>query len=272
MPLHAIRARSLSEQVFEQLAAEIITGRYAPGSQLPAERALTVVFDVNRHVVREALKRLEQIGLVKISQGGGTKVLDFKRHAGLDLLAVMSEYARAGDDVAAIWLAVLEMRAAIAADAARLCAVRATEETKQELLALVNQMKSTSGEDELFRLDLRFWELLADGANNIAYRLALNTMTRSAEVKGALAVQWSVYELKKADYWLPVATAIASGDANGAESLTRETMRAAVDRFSASIARAATSPATPETPETRPPQPVSPARRVRAAPHPAKSR
>ena len=272
MPLHAIRARSLSEQVFEQVAAEIITGRYAPGSQLPAERALTVVFDVNRHVVREALKRLEQIGLVKISQGGGTKVLDFKRHAGLDLLAVMSEYARAGDDVAAIWLAVLEMRAAIAADAARLCAVRATAETKQELLVLVHQMKSTSGEDELFRLDLRFWELLADGANNIAYRLALNTMTRSAEVKGALAVQWSVYELRKADYWLPVATAIASGDASRAESLTRETMRAAVDRFSASIGRAATSPTTPETPETRPPQPVSPARRVRAAPHPAKSR
>jgi GntR family transcriptional repressor for pyruvate dehydrogenase complex len=270
MPLHAIRARSLSEQVFEQVAAEIITGRYAPGSQLPAERALTVVFDVNRHVVREALKRLEQIGLVKISQGGGTKVLDFKRHAGLDLLAVMSEYARAGDDVAAIWLAVLEMRAAIAADAARLCALRATAETKKELLALVHQMQSTSGEDELFRLDLRFWELLSDGANNIAYRLALNTMTRSAEVKGALAVQWSVYELKKADYWLPVATAIAAGDANRAESVTRETMRAAVDRFSANIGRAATSPTRPETPETEPP--AAPARRVRAAPNPAKSR
>ncbi|HEX4447797.1 MAG TPA: GntR family transcriptional regulator, partial [Polyangiaceae bacterium] len=99
MPLHAIRARSLSEQVFEQLAAEIITGRYSPGDNLPAERALTDVFDVNRHVVREALKRLEQIGLVKVSQGGGTKVLDFKRHAGLDLLAIMSEHARGGEDV-----------------------------------------------------------------------------------------------------------------------------------------------------------------------------
>ncbi len=185
MPLHAIRSRSLSEQVFEQVAAEIITGRYAPGSHLPAERALTVVFDVNRHVVREALKRLEQIGLVKISQGGGTKVLDFKRHAGLDLLAIMSEHARGGDDVAAIWLAVLEMRVVIAADLARLCALRAGDDVKQDLVLLAQQMKSTSNDDELFRLDVRFWERLADGAGNIAYRLALNTMTRSVEVKGA---------------------------------------------------------------------------------------
>jgi GntR family transcriptional repressor for pyruvate dehydrogenase complex len=241
MALHAIRSRSLSEQVFEQVAAEIITGRYAPGANLPAERALTDVFDVNRHVVREALKRLEQIGLVKISQGGGTKVLDFKRHAGLDLLAVMAEHARGGDDVAAIWLAVLEMRAVIAADTARLCALRAGDDVKQELLALAHKMKETSNEDELFRLDVRFWERLSDGAGNIAYRLALNTMTRSAEVKGALAMQWLAYELRKGEFRLPVATAIASGDSLEAEAVTREAMREAVQSFATSIGRDATT-------------------------------
>ncbi len=235
MPLHAIRSRSLSEQVFEQVAAEIITGRYAPGSLLPAERALTVVFDVNRHVVREALKRLEQIGLVKISQGGGTRVLDFKRHAGLDLLAIMSEHARGGDDVAAIWLAVLEMRAAIAADLARLCARRAGDDVKKDLVALAEQMQATSDDDELFRLDVRFWERLADGAGNIAYRLALNTMTRSVEIKGALAIQWSVHELKNTEFRLPIATAIASGDESRAEMVARDAMRIAVDSFEASI-------------------------------------
>jgi GntR family transcriptional repressor for pyruvate dehydrogenase complex len=251
MPLHAIRSRSLSEQVFEQVAAEIITGRYAPGSHLPAERALTVVFDVNRHVVREALKRLEQIGLVKISQGGGTKVLDFKRHAGLDLLAVMSEHARAGDDVAAIWLAVLEMRAVIAADVARLCAMRAADDVKQDVLALAQQMKDTSDEEELFRLDIRFWERMTDGAGNIAYRLALNTMTRSAEVKGALGVQWVLYEIKNNDFWLPVATAIAAGDADKAESVTREAMRAAIQSFSRGVGHDTPTPAIDEAPPAR---------------------
>ena len=226
MPLHAIRSRSLSEQVFEQVAAEIITGRYAPGSHLPAERALTLVFDVNRHVVREALKRLEQIGLVKISRKAAGR--GCSTSSGTPA-STCSRSCRSTPGLATTWrrwLAVLEMRAAIAADLARLCALRAGDDVKQDLLALARQMKETSSEDELFRLDVRFWERLADGADNIAYRLALNTMTRSAETKGALATQWSIYELRKGEFRLPVATAIASGDADKAELVTRDAMRA----------------------------------------------
>jgi DNA-binding FadR family transcriptional regulator len=241
VPLHAIRPRSLSEQVFEQLAAEIITGVYTPGAQLPAERALTDVFDVNRHVVREALKRLEQIGLVKISQGGGTRVLDFKRHAGLDLLAIMSEHARGGDDVAAIWLAVLEMRAAIAADLVRLCAERASTEAKAEMVAMARKMKAMAEQgataEEIFRQDVLFWELLADGAANIAYRLSLNTMVRSAQVRGALAAQWSLAQLQMNDFHIPVAVAMAAGDGKKAEEMMRDILRGQVARFAAATGK-----------------------------------
>jgi GntR family transcriptional repressor for pyruvate dehydrogenase complex len=231
MPLHAIRTRSLSEQVFEQLAAEVITGRYAPGTYLPAERALTGVFDVNRHVVREALKRLEQVGLVKVSQGGGTKVLDFKRQAGLDLLALMAEHSRVGEDVAVIWRSVLEMRASLAADAARLCTLRGSAETKRELVALAQKMSETASDTDLFALDIRFWETMADGSANIAYRLALNTMVRSAQVNGDVGVQWAVAEIRTNACRVPLAAAIAAGDALKAEADTRDAMRAAVDQF-----------------------------------------
>ena len=246
MPLHAIRTRSLSEQVFEQLATEIITGRWLSGTNLPAERALTGVFDVNRHVVREALKRLEQIGLVKVSQGGGTKVLDFKRHAGLDLLALMSEHARVGDDVAAIWLSVLEMRATIAADLVRLCTLRGDKDVKSDLVALANKMKETTVDTELFALDIRFWERMADGAGNIAYRLALNTMVRSSQASGGLGLHWSMAELKKNEYRVPLAALIASGDAGKAEAITRDAMRAAIDLFAAHTSRAARPEPAPE--------------------------
>jgi GntR family transcriptional repressor for pyruvate dehydrogenase complex len=246
MPLHAIRTRSLSEQVFEQLATEIITGRWLSGTNLPAERALTGVFDVNRHVVREALKRLEQIGLVKVSQGGGTKVLDFKRHAGLDLLALMSEHARVGDDVAAIWLSVLEMRATIAADLVRLCTLRGDKDVKNDLVALANKMKETTVDTELFALDIRFWERMADGAGNIAYRLALNTMVRSSQASGGLGLHWSMAELKKNEYRVPLAALIASGDAGKAEAITRDAMRAAIDLFAAHTNRAVKPEPAPE--------------------------
>ncbi len=267
MPLHAIRSRSLSEQVFEQLAAEIITGRYAPGSHLPAERALTEVFDVNRHVVREALKRLEQIGLVKVSQGGGTKVLDFQRHAGLDLLAIMSEHARGGENVATIWLAVLEMQAAITADLARLCAERATPELKRELVALAEDMRAksdTATDQELFRLDVVFWERLADGANNIAYRLAVNTMVRAAAAKGPLAEHWTSYQLRRSEFRIPVATAIAAGDPTRAETATRDSMRGAATHFATTIGQGPPAPKSEAKP-VEPPPPSPRPKRSKAA-------
>jgi DNA-binding FadR family transcriptional regulator len=237
MPLQAIRAQSLSDQVFEQLASEILSGRYQAGANLPAERAMTVVFKVNRHVVREALKRLEQAGLVKITQGGGTTVVDFKRHAGLDLLALMSEHARGGEDVASIWLSVLEMRAAIAADLARLCAARGAKDLKDELLAISDKMRTASDDQNVFALEVRFWERVVDGADNIAYRFSLNSMLKAVNTRGEQARQWSLFEVKESDYRGPIARAIASGDPLHAETTTRDAMRAVVEAFAASLGK-----------------------------------
>ncbi|UUY06381.1 winged helix-turn-helix domain-containing protein [Svornostia abyssi] len=41
----------------------------APGDPLPSERVLAEQFGINRHAVREAIKRLQQAGLVVVSQG-----------------------------------------------------------------------------------------------------------------------------------------------------------------------------------------------------------
>ena len=233
MALRVIQSRSLADQVFEQLTSEILSGRCAVGTNLPAERKLVETFDVNRHVVREALKRLEQVGLVKISQGGGTKVRDFTRHAGLDLLALMADYASASEDTLTYWLAVHEMRLANAADVARLCAIRASPELKSEILSIARKMSKADDGAELFGLELRFWDRLLEGAQNIAYRLAYNSL-----VKGALAPAvadvaraLSIKEIKDTGYRLPIANAIAKGDAHAAESRTREALRGVVERL-----------------------------------------
>jgi DNA-binding FadR family transcriptional regulator len=174
------------------------------------------------------LKRLEQIGLLKISQGGGTKVLDFKRHAGLDLLALMAEHATGGRDVATVWVAVLEMRAAIAADIARLCAERAPQSLKEELVAITGEMRKATGGAQLLRLEVRFWDRAVEGAQNLAYRLAFNSLIKSAQAMGTQAEEWAAGELRANDYRAEIAKAIAVGDAPRAEAETRQSMRTAV--------------------------------------------
>ena len=233
MALRVVHSRSLADQVFEQLTTEILSGRCAVGTNLPAERKLVEAFQVNRHVVREALKRLEQVGLVKISQGGGTRVADFTRHAGLDLLALMADYASASEDTLTYWLAVNEMRLATAADVARLCAIRAAPELKQEILSIARKMSESEDPAELFALDLRFWDRMLEGARNIAYRLAYNSL-----IKGVLAPKvadvaraLNVKEIRETGYRLPIANAVAIGDAQAAEARAREALRGAVDRL-----------------------------------------
>ncbi|MDP9384424.1 MAG: winged helix-turn-helix domain-containing protein, partial [Actinomycetota bacterium] len=77
---------TVSSRIHADLRAEILSGRHAPGDALPSERRLAEEHGANRHAVREALKRLQEAGLVHISHGGATRVQDWRRHGGLGLL------------------------------------------------------------------------------------------------------------------------------------------------------------------------------------------
>ena len=60
--------------VVEELSDRIVSGALAEGDVLPTEPALCEEFGFSRTVVREALKLLEQRGLVRVEQGRGTTV------------------------------------------------------------------------------------------------------------------------------------------------------------------------------------------------------
>ena len=230
MALRAVENISLPDKVFEQLLIEIVSGRYAPGSTIPSERALSDVFTVNRHVVREAVKRLEQVGLVKVVQGGGTRVLDFRRTAGLDLLAVIAEHADAIEGLVPLLPAALEMRLGIGADVARLCALNASSEVGDDLVEVSERLAEVARGVELLPLDQLFWQHMLDGAGNLAYQLAFNAIPE-------LTAPWLEHELEVSDYRRPIATAILAGDAERAVEVTRAALAPAVEAFAAPVKR-----------------------------------
>jgi GntR family transcriptional regulator, transcriptional repressor for pyruvate dehydrogenase complex len=236
MSLRAVERRSLPDKVFEQLLSEIVTGRYPPGATVPSERQLSETLGVNRHVVREAIKRLEQIGLVKVSQGGHTTVLDFHETAGLDLLALVAEHAEAAGAVLPLLAAAFEMRAGIGVDLARLCAQRAGAEVGEDLLE-ISRMLAGAGGEELLELDRRFWQRVLDEVGNLAYQLAFNSLIRAVHARRDLSVPWLEKELKRSDYRRPIAAAIAAADADSAASAARKALTPAED---APLFRAAT--------------------------------
>ncbi|MDO8441085.1 MAG: GntR family transcriptional regulator [Polaromonas sp.] len=60
--------------VAQRLIEDITSGRYPVGSLLPTEMALCTQFGVSRHTVREAVRRLQERGLVTRQRGIGTSV------------------------------------------------------------------------------------------------------------------------------------------------------------------------------------------------------
>lgn len=265
MALRRISNLSLADQVFEQLTSEIMRGTYETDSYLPPERTLSLTFEVNRHVVREALKRLEQMGLVQVAQGGGTRVLDFRRTAGLDLLGLLAkhagEHAEHGglEDVKVLsfWFSVLEVRMAQIREIVRLCTARASAEVKQTLVDVTARMQAAHSDEALYALELAFWDHAIIGADNVVYRLSYNSMLNAVEAMGEQAKAWSVREIKAAKYRVPLAAAIAAGNAQAADASVRSALQTGLDALGALLKQ--TSIATPA------PAPSREARPKRAA-------
>ena len=67
---------STVEAVVNLLTSRIHTGIYPPGSKLPSERRLQMEFGVGRLALREALSRLNAMGIIATAHGRGTFVQD----------------------------------------------------------------------------------------------------------------------------------------------------------------------------------------------------
>ena len=203
-----------SARIYEDLRARILAGDLG---ELPSERRLAEDLGASRHAVREALKRLQQAGLVRISQGGATRVRDWRRHGGLELLLELDELP-AGLEIER---AILEMRASVGADAARRCAARANAVVRAELEARAEMLAAEVELDARNAIYEAFWDLIIDGAGNLAYRLALNTLVSGQQALD-LDARLIAAELDDPGAIRALAAAIAGADADAAHARARE--------------------------------------------------
>ena len=68
-PFKSLKKPILSKEVEEQLRQTINSGLYKPGDKLPSERELVEQFEVSRVTVRDALKNLQNLGLISVRRG-----------------------------------------------------------------------------------------------------------------------------------------------------------------------------------------------------------
>ncbi|RMI34980.1 FadR/GntR family transcriptional regulator [Nocardia stercoris] len=215
MDIAPITRTAVSDAAYVRIVEEILSGRLAAGDTLPAERELSLSFQVNRHAVREALKRVQQAGLIRISHGGKTRVLDWRANARLETLSAL---------VAAGVVPPLElvrdiavMRRSIGSDAARLCAANASTEELERISELAHAFPEAGTVEEYADADLEFWTRIVDGSGNLAYRLALNSLLATFDDVGLpIVAEWIAGEYSARALRIALAGLLLARDGEGA--------------------------------------------------------
>lgn len=130
----AARQNRIFQDVVEQIQEAIIEGRLKVGDRLPAERELKEMLETSRSTLREALRVLEQKGLIeiKLGMGGGAVVKAVTSDLvseSLDLL-IRSHQVSLGH--------IAEFRERVEGDMVALATQRMTAQDKKELQRLID--------------------------------------------------------------------------------------------------------------------------------------
>lgn len=213
-----------SDAVHDELRRQILGGTLLPGDAVPSERVLAERFGVNRHAVREAIKRLQQAGLVVVGQGAPTHVLDWQLYGGLDLLSDVTPLL-GGAEALRTLRSVAEMRASIGTDAARLCARAAPADDRAALPEVVDAMAGAEDYEDRLQTYEVLWLRIVLGSGNIAYRLAFNSLVAARHGAGVNSAIYAA-EVDDVEAVRGLARAIASGDA----AASGDTARSLLDR------------------------------------------
>lgn len=162
MTIQPIAKNSLVDRVVEQIRGFIEQGKLCAGDRLPTETELVERLQVSRGALREAIRRLETLGLLTVAQGRGMFVADSRR---LSKCVQLFRSAMAISPKDSVEFA--EFRRLLECHAVRQAAELATPEEVAELRSLCEQMNRPGlGYQELVELDWRFHRLLVEIAGS----------------------------------------------------------------------------------------------------------
>ena len=221
--LKPVEKQRVAEEVAEQLRSLILGGQYPPGSKLPPERELSKRLRVNRASLREALKKLEHLGLVRIRQGDGTRVQNFMETGGIELVQHLLPLAGGKPELIRD---LLEFRRIFGRELARLAAARAKDsEGIAKLRALADRGDQAPGALELFDLDFDFYVAVAQMSGNQVMLLLINTVRDGVRGFMPLLANLAAPGDSVRKHHRDLIAAIEKGDVNGAGKIADDYLR-----------------------------------------------
>ncbi|NED99905.1 FadR/GntR family transcriptional regulator [Phytoactinopolyspora halotolerans] len=149
----AVERSKVYTSVVDQILASIRSGRFPPGSSLPAERVLAGQLHVSRGSLREAIRVLEHAGVLDVRTGSGTYVTE---HSGSSATMLRAQAAVIGEhsplDLIVARAAIEPVCAEHAATSRHPSDLEAIEETVEEQARLTAAREDAAEPDRAFHL------------------------------------------------------------------------------------------------------------------------
>jgi len=218
---------ALSDRVYEQIFSDIVSGKLAERSRLPSEVELSKTFDVSRPVVREALSRLRDDGLVASRRGSGTYVQrrpssEVLRFTPLSSIADMQR--------------CFEFRVGLEGEIAFLAAQRVDSQSLNRIRETMDRLDQVIAGTQLgVDADFDLHLAIAEAADNRYYLSALSNLRDSVAVGMNLARNLSLLKPKERmtqvqDEHVEIVDAIQAGDPDSARRFMRRHIENAKQR------------------------------------------
>jgi DNA-binding FadR family transcriptional regulator len=175
----AVRPARLSEDVAADVVERIIRGDLPLGSTLPNEAALCVYYGVSRPVVREALKVVEQKGLVRIRRGDGTTVQPKSKWALIDstILRLLLET----NDAASLRNDMVSIRRDLESEMTARSATRLTASEFAEMERLIDVLDTETNPELLGAANVGFHDLIYTASGNDVARAVVRQLVGVVE-------------------------------------------------------------------------------------------
>ncbi|MFD0687150.1 FadR/GntR family transcriptional regulator [Actinomadura fibrosa] len=171
MTASPISRDTVVDSLVDRLRHDVLSGRYPPGSYLPPERQLAAAYEVTRTSLKHAIVRLAQAGLVETRHGVGTRVRDYERLGGPELLPMLAS------SVGAAWMAeIFQARREVGALVAAKAAANGTAEQRDRLRGLAAELRAADGADAAQLAECEMHRVIASATGNRVYGLLVNAL------------------------------------------------------------------------------------------------
>lgn len=159
---------SLVDKVYGELAERIASGEYAADQKLPGEHELAAIFDVSRPVLRDALGRLREDGLIYSRQGSGSFV---------QARAKVPQIGYARVETIADIQRCFEFRISMESDAAHFAALRRSDDNLVQIEAALGLLReATKNRKHREDADYAFHLAISEATNNHYFATSLNAL------------------------------------------------------------------------------------------------